>query len=532
MRYTCESENVIIGEKTESKINLFIQFFIHPNVERLNEIKTCLRMNVINPFINNIFLLNETETMYTEEELGCPTKKIIQLPLGKRMMYSDIIRYVELLNIEGYIVIANSDIFFDETIENILKSDMNIKPILMTQLRYEYDGTPTGIKVFGPRPDSQDTWIYHKKWNPMLNKYIKAFNFQLGKPGCDNHITYLFKICGFSLVNDPQLVHTLHYHTTQIRNYTQADAIKPPYIFIIPVNVITERVIDVNFDDNYLLFHYIKGKIERNEPFIIPRVAGIENNTSYRITINNNDPLRFDIMKNNAGVQITSVESCKKYAKQYFKAFENCQVYTGWDKNRGDNVYGGIVDSQDYIENTYKNRIKVWAESCLDIFNYINYEKIWVQALENKRILVISSFIESIREKESIFNKIYGKDIFINNTFIYIKPPSLSGDSPSSEWDIELKDFCTELDSIKDQYDIALISCGGLGNLVSDYIYSSGKSAIYVGGVLSVWFGVYNKRMLEEKSSMLRMYLNENWSRPKISERPLGWQKVEHGCYY
>lgn len=532
MKYLCNSEKVIIGEKTETKINLFIQFFIHPNKERQNELKICLKMNVINPYINRIFLLNEIDTLYTTEELGCESEKILQFPMGRRMMYSDIIRYVEVLNIDGYIIIANSDIFFDETVENILKSDMNMKQSVMCQLRYDYDGTPTGIKIFGPRSDSQDTWIYHKKWNNMLYKYIKAFNFNLGKPGCDNHITYLFKICGFSLINDPQLVHTLHYHTTQIRNYTQAEVIKPPYIYIIPAGGKCDVGMDINFDHNYLLFDYIKKKIERNEPFIIPRVAGVENNTAYRVTIESAEDLRFNIMKNNAGVQITSKESCKNYADAYFKAFENCEVYSGWDKNRGDNVYGGIVESQDYIQNKYPSKIKVWAESCLDIFNYINYEKVWPQGLEGKRILVISSFIESIREKEAIFNKIYGRDIFINNTFIYSKPPSLSGDSISEEWDIELNKFCSELDNIKDDYDVALVSCGGLGNLVCNHIYNSGKSAIYAGGVLSVWFGVYNRRMLEEKSSMLRMFLNEHWSRPKVSERPLGWDKVEKGCYW
>lgn len=529
MRYSCLSEKLVIGEKTDGKINLFIQYFIHPNPERQNELKTCLKMNVMNPFIDRIFLLNEINTLYTKEELGCESEKILQFPIGRRMMYSDIIRFTEILNIDGYIVIANSDIFFDETIVNIQKSDLHVKPIVMCQLRYDYDGTAAGIKIFGPRHDSQDTWIYHKKFNGLLFKYIKAFNFHLGKPGCDNHITYLFKICGFSLVNDPELVHTLHYHTTQIRNYTQADAIKPPYIYVIPVGATSEPN-DINFDHNYLLFDYIKCK--GDEPYIIPRVAGIENNTAYRVIMDKDEPLRFEIMKNNAGVNITSRESCKKYAEAYFNAFENCDIYSGWDKKRGDNVYGGIVDSQNYIQDKYPNKIKVWAESCLDIFNYINYDIVWTQALEGKRILVISSFIESIREKEVIFNKIYNRDIFINNTFVYIKPPSLSGDSPSEEWDIELHKFCIELDSIKDQYDVALVSCGGLGNLVCNHIYNSGKSAIYVGGVLSVWFGVYNRRMLEEKSSMLRMYLNKNWSRPKISERPLGWEKVEGGCYW
>ena len=533
MKYKCQSEQLIIGEQTEYEINLFIQFFIHSNKERNEEIKTCLRMNVLNPFITRIFLLNEINEVYTSEQLGVDNQKIIQLPLGYRMQYSDVIRYVDTLTFKGYVIIANSDIFFDDSIFNILKSNMNVKPLVMAQLRYEYDGTATGIKIFGPRPDSQDSWIYHKKWNNLLYKYVKVFNFALGKPGCDNHITYLFKICGFELVNDPQLVHTLHYHKTQIRDYTKADLIKPPYIFVFPAGIPTNVPYDVNMNHNSLLFNYIRNKIELNERFIIPRVAGVENNTAYRIAINSDEDMRFYTMKNNAGVLITSNKSCKKYSDEYFKSFKNCDIYMGWDMYGGDNVYGGIRESQDYIKNTYPDKTKVWAESCLDIFNYINCIDTWTLALKGKRILIISSFIESIREKESNFHEIYGKEIFIENTFVYIKPPQLSGDSISLEWDIELSKFYLELDKIKDEYDIALVSCGGLGNIVCNYLYENhNKSAIYVGGVLSVWFGVYNKRMLEEKPSMLRMYLNKYWSRPKISERPLGWEKVEQGCYY
>jgi hypothetical protein len=109
----------------------------------------------------------------------------------------------------------------------------------------------------------------------------------------------------------------------------------------------------------------------------------------------------------------------------------------------------------------------------------------------------------------------------------------LNCDSISQEWDIELNNFCLELDKLRDEYDIALVSCGGLGNLVCNYIYEEHKkSSIYVGGVLSVWFGVYNRRLIEEKSTILRMYLNEHWSRPKVSERPVGWEKTERGCYW
>jgi hypothetical protein len=215
MRYIENSGSLIIGEQTETQINLFVQFFIHPNLERYNEIKSCLKYNVLNPFINYIYLLNEyqpdgTYRPFTEEELGIHSEKIIQIPLGHRLQYNDVFRLAKDLNCTGYNMLANADIFFDESLENILRSDMNERPIMMCQLRWDYDGTPMGIKIFGPRADSQDAWIWHSKWNNKLQN--KAFAFQLGQAGCDNHIAYLFKVCGFELVNDPELVHCLHYH--------------------------------------------------------------------------------------------------------------------------------------------------------------------------------------------------------------------------------------------------------------------------------------------------------------------------------
>lgn len=531
MRYIENSGSLIIGEKTETQINLFVQFFIHPNPERYNEIKSCLKYNVLNPLINYIYLLNEyqpdgTYRPFTEEELGIHSEKIIQIPLGHRLQYNDVFRLAKDINCYGYNMLANADIFFDESLENILRSDMNKKPIMMCQLRYEYNGTPRGIKIYGPRADSQDVWIWHSKWNYKLQN--KAFGFQLGQAGCDNHITYLFKICGFELVNDPQLVHCLHYHQTQIRDYTAKDTINSPYILLTPKDAFIDKIKDVRFEDNELLYDYIREM--KNKPYIIPRVAGIENISAYNITYTD-IPVRYDVMKNNAGVKITSESSMKKYATEYYDAFENCQIYTGWSKDGEDNVYGGLNVSQDIIQDTvYKDRTKVWAH-CLDVFEYINYTP-WTLALEGKRILIISSFIESFKKKLPVLDKIYGREIFKDNTFVFIKPPMLNGDSISQEWNIEAEKFCSELDKIIKDYDVALVSCGGLGNIICNHIFKSGKQSIYVGGTLQMYFGVYGNRWLNERSAIMRMYLNEHWSRPLQSERPEGHHKVEGGCYF
>jgi hypothetical protein len=59
-----------------------------------------------------------------------------------------------------------------------------------------------------------------------------------------------------------------------------------------------------------------------------------------------------------------------------------------------------------------------------------------------------------------------------------------------------------------------------------------GKSAIYVGGVLQMYFGIYGERWLRERSDIMRMYLNKHWSRPKENERPKNYKEVEKSCYW
>ena len=108
---------------------------------------------------------------------------------------------------------------------------------IYTLLRYEFDGK-TKLKdcsLFGPRPDSQDSWIWHSKWKLPTNTR-NIFNINLGKPGCDNKLIYLLSIAGFACYNEPLWIHSYHYHPSQIRGYLpqSSDIILKPYIGIFP----------------------------------------------------------------------------------------------------------------------------------------------------------------------------------------------------------------------------------------------------------------------------------------------------------
>ena len=152
--------------------------------------------------------------------------------------------------------------------------------------------------------------------------------------------------------------------------------------------------------------------------------------------------------------------------------------------------------------------------------------------MRGKRILMISPFETSIQEKIPIREKIYGIDLFPECEILTIKPPQTQAGEDSREFDLELADFTKKLDEIKDTYDVALVSAGGYGNPICSHIFASGKSAVYVGGVLQMYWGILGSRWLKERPDAVRLFLNEHWSRPKIEERPKGCENVEKGCYW
>ena len=213
----------------------------------------------------------------------------------------------------------------------------------------------------------------------------------------------------------------------------------------------------------------------------------------------------------------------------YLKAFENCELYGGWDKQG--HVYPCVAGAQDYIENQVaKDKRMIWGFA-FDIFHYIASTP-WTHALRGKRILLVSAFETSLQEKIPIREKIYGVDLFPECEFITIKPPQTQGSEPSQEFNIELDNFFRRLELIRGTYDVALVSCGGYGSLVTNHIYEMGIPAIYVGGVLQMYFGILGSRWLRERPDILRLYLNENWSRPKEAEKPSNFTAVEGSCYW
>lgn len=537
-------------------IHVITQFFIPNDSLRYQEIKYCLQKNVEHRDVDCIHLL--VERLYSEQELGVSSShKIKQINIGKRLTFEDVFVYVRKNKVHGYIAFMNSDIYFaQDALQRIRTSNMHNQKEMCALLRY--DSLKSGASIFGPRFDSQDVWIIHSNFTvPEICE--KAFRFPFGKPGCDNKIVYLMKILGYTVINDPKAVKTFHVHANTQRSYGKADILSPPWGVVIPYAFPLPRIQDslgirlrdfisssnqfqrFLYEDQDILRSYLEDKMRKRECFVVPRVSGVENNVavySYAIRHDKQESSSFmktyiqsslPVMKNNAGIRISSLSSLYCYEEQYLSAFHHCDLYAGWEPH-GDYIHH-IAKSQKYLQKLYASKQCIWTH-CFDIFHYI-YAQPWTWALRRKRVLVVSPFIETIKEQLPIREHLYhGIDLFPECEFVFLKPPQTQADEDAREFDVELSDFKLQIDNIVDDFDVALLSCGGYANPIASYIFSQKKSAIYVGGVLQMYFGILGNRWIQQRPDIVTLFVNSHWKRPKESERPKNSHKVENGCYW
>ena len=218
----------------KENIYLIYQYYVPTTKARINEVQETLRRNIDNQYISKIYIL--CERLYTNTELGLKnhTDKIIQVVIGRRMLFSDVFAFVEKNNLKGYIITCNSDIFFDDSISKLHYSDLNVSRKVISLLRWEYiDDKPLkDCKLYGNNLNSsQDSWIFHSNFNIPQNKR-SLFHINFGIPGCDNKILYIFNANNFLINNDPTMFRSYHYH--RYRTVNNNSRIDPPYVFVNP----------------------------------------------------------------------------------------------------------------------------------------------------------------------------------------------------------------------------------------------------------------------------------------------------------
>ena len=214
------------------RTTLIQQYYEPPQGRRHREIKSCLANNVACPYIDRILLLNEKE--YSDIPAS---DKIEQRVLGSRMTYYDAFVAARTVAAGDIVIIANSDIWCNETLAHLWRIPLKEQSLFLALLRWEEKN-----QIFGPRPDSQDTWIFARASlpEPILKSEL---GYPFGQSGCDNAIALDMMRKKLLVVNPAYTIKTMHLHRSNVRTYDPKNILyRPFYLHVDPTAIQVTRV--------------------------------------------------------------------------------------------------------------------------------------------------------------------------------------------------------------------------------------------------------------------------------------------------
>ena len=226
-------------------------------------------------------------------------------------------------------------------------------------------------------------------------------------------------------------------------------------------------------------------------------------------------------MRNNAGFFSATPELLKRFSEMMIEDMPLIDILASWRFE------------EEYFSKELQNAYKIDFEP----YNPFWSDVPWTAALENKKVLVVHPFAETIQKqylrKELIHKNPKVLPTFDLQTIKAIQTIGNQGDNRFETWFDALEFMKSEID--KKDYDICLLGCGAYGLPLAAHIKRSGKKAVHLGGSLQLLFGIRGARWENSNYNATYNYsklMNEFWVKPSATETPSKAQQVEEGCYW
>ena len=226
-------------------------------------------------------------------------------------------------------------------------------------------------------------------------------------------------------------------------------------------------------------------------------------------------------MRNNAGFFSATPELLKRFSEMMIEDMPLIDILASWRFE------------EEYFSKELQNAYKIDFEP----YNPFWSDVPWTAALENKKVLVVHPFAETI-QKQYLRKELIHKDPRVLPTFDLqtikaIQTIGNQGDGRFETWFDALEFMKSEID--KRDYDVCLLGCGAYGMPLAAHVKRSGKKAVHLGGSLQLLFGIRGARWENSNYNAPYNYsklMNEFWVKPSATETPSKAQQVEEGCYW
>lgn len=268
------------------------------------------------------------------------------------------------------------------------------------------------------------------------------------------------------------------------------------------------------YDGNNFIAHHIKNSI----PCAVGKIGVVELKLIANFINQYYTPDVIHEGQYIAGIYPYNPEEYNKFTKLYINNLKEINALSIWNTIHKE------------LEIEICNKIKAYPIRLQDIEPYF-HEYPWSQKLENKKVLVISPFADSIQKQFILKNKIWSNNILPNFTLHTIKYPHASTVWSKNPY----KSTIDTIEAVKQQmdkidYEVAIIGVGAASIPLTAYAKLKNKIGIHMGGATQILFGVKGKRWDNIKE--ISKFYNEFWVRPSNNETPEKVNLVEDACYW
>lgn len=161
---------------------------------------------------------------------------------------------------------------------------------------------------------------------------------------------------------------------------------------------------------------------------------------------------------------------------------------------------------------------------------YTNFDSnSWINALKGKKVLIVSSFNETIKKQYKNKKKLFRNFVLPDLKLMYYDFPTtyLGNYNLNISFFDNYKKIFNDIKKI--DFDVAIIAAGAYGYLLASDIKNINKQAIELCSGLYPIFGIKNKTqcIIRKVSSMY----NSNWIFP-IEQKPTNYMSLEKGAYW
>ena len=263
--------------------------------------------------------------------------------------------------------------------------------------------------------------------------------------------------------------------------------------------------------------------LDDHEPFFFARCGAIELSTISDYleitngTLNTYTPFVLEAIKTNAGVFPTDAAFIDRFCSFYISCLGNITDFAVWMKKPW----------QQFFVHHFSKPSSVFDGKVTYCFNYE-----YIKHLTNRKVLVVSPFANSIRKQFERRKEFHiNDDLNLDFELLCYKSVLSQGDEnpPQKDWFEALDSMFSEIMRI--DFDVALLSCGAYGLPLGSLLYAAkGGQILHLGSSVPVLFGI--KSVAYEKIDSAKRRMNANWIYPSPDETPLGFEKIEGGCYW